>query len=81
VVELTVAPVFFIVGFSLGGAGMADDLNDRGAQDRARISLDAPHEVRYWTEALHVSEDRLRELVGQVGHSAKAVRDKLGLRD
>jgi hypothetical protein len=59
---------------------MADDLNNRGAQDRARISLDEPHEVRYWTDALNVSEDRLRELVAEVGHSAKAVREKLGQR-
>lgn len=60
---------------------MSDYLNNRGAQDRARISLDEPHEVRYWTEALNVSEDRLRELVAEVGQSAKAVRDKLGQRD
>lgn len=33
---------------------MSDDLTNRGAQDRSRISLTEPHEVRYWTEALGV---------------------------
>ena len=27
---------------------MADDLANRGPQDRARISLSEEHEVRYW---------------------------------
>lgn len=57
-----------------------DDLNNRGPQNRARISLTEEHEVRYWTRALHVSEDELRELVKQAGHSEQAVRDKLAAR-
>lgn len=57
---------------------MSDSLNDRGAQDRARISLEQPHEVRYWTQALQISEERLRELVAEVGNSALAVRERLG---
>jgi hypothetical protein len=60
---------------------MSDSLNDRGAQDRERISLEQPHEVRYWTQALQVSEERLRELVTEVGNSAQAVRDRLGQRN
>jgi hypothetical protein len=35
---------------------MADDLKDPGSQDRARISVNEEHELRYWTEALGVSE-------------------------
>jgi len=53
---------------------MADDLKDRGAQDRARINLNEEHEVRYWTEALNVSEAQLRTAVSAVGLSAEAVR-------
>jgi hypothetical protein len=60
---------------------MSDNLNDRGAQDRARISLEEPHEVRYWKQALQVSEEQLRALVAEVGHSAQAVRARLGRRD
>lgn len=56
---------------------MADDLNNRGAQDRSRISLSEHHEVRYWTEALGVSADELKRLVGEVGNSADAVRAKM----
>jgi hypothetical protein len=56
---------------------MADDLTNSGAQDRARINIHEPHEVRYWTEALNVDEAKLRALVAEVGPSAEAVRDKL----
>ena len=53
---------------------MADNLTDRGAQDRARINLSEDHEVRYWTEALNVTEAQLRTAVGAVGVGAEAVR-------
>lgn len=39
-----------------------DDLKKRGAQDRARINVNEEHEVRYWTDTLGISEQRLREL-------------------
>ena len=57
---------------------MADDLGDRGPQDRARISLEEDHELRYWTGALGVSEAQLRTAVGAVGNSAEKVRQFLG---
>ena len=57
---------------------MADDLKNRGAQDRARINVNEAHELRYWTAALNVSEDRLREAVAAVGVSADKVREFLG---
>ncbi len=56
---------------------MSDDLNQRGAQDRARINLAEEHEVRYWTTALEVSEVELKRLVGEVGDKAEAVRAAL----
>jgi hypothetical protein len=56
---------------------MSDDLNNRGAQDRTRINLSEPHEVRYWTTALGVPEDELRRLVAEAGDNAEAVRDAL----
>ncbi len=58
---------------------MADDKSNAGAQDRARINLSEDYEVRYWTETLGVSEDRLREVVTQVGSSADKVRIYLGV--
>ncbi len=57
---------------------MADDLTDCGVQDRARINLNEVHELRYWTSALNVSEERLREAVAAVGVSAEKVRAYLG---
>ena len=59
---------------------MADNLNERGPQDRTRININEDWEVRYWTKELGVSEDRLRELVKQHGVSADAVRRALGKR-
>ena len=59
---------------------MADNLNERGPQDRTRINVNEDWEVRYWSKELGVSENRLRELVKQHGVSADAVRRALGKR-
>lgn len=56
---------------------MSDDLNNRGAQDRARINVNEPHEVAYWTKELGVTKERLQQLVKDAGTSAKAVRERL----
>jgi Protein of unknown function (DUF3606) len=56
---------------------MADDLNERGPQDRSRINLHEDWEVRYWTKALGVSHERLEQLVREHGNSAEAVRKAL----
>jgi len=42
---------------------MADDLTNKGATDRSRINVNEAHELRYWMEALDVSETKLRDLV------------------
>ena len=57
---------------------MPDDTSNRGAQDRARINVNEDHEIRYWTQALGVTEEELREAVAAVGVSADAVRQHLG---
>jgi hypothetical protein len=57
---------------------MADDLSNRGAQDRSRISMSEEHEVAYWTKALGVSREALQRVVDRVGNSAEAVRKELG---
>jgi hypothetical protein len=57
---------------------MVDDLKNRGAQDRARISMSEEHEVRYWTKALGISKEQLAAAVAKVGNSAEAVRRELG---
>jgi hypothetical protein len=59
---------------------MSDDTSQRGPQDRSRINLGQAHEVRYWTQALGVSEAELSRAVGAVGSSADKVREFLGNR-
>jgi hypothetical protein len=56
---------------------MTDDLEKRGAEDRARISLTQEHEVRYWTQVLGVSKEHLSSIIARVGNSADAVRREL----
>jgi hypothetical protein len=56
---------------------MADDLGNRAPEDGKRISLSEDWEVRYWTKALGISEDRLREVIAEVGHMAEDVRRAL----
>lgn len=58
---------------------MSDDTKKTGL-DRKLISLEEPHEVRSWTEALGCSETQLRDAVKAVGNSAAAVREFLQQR-
>jgi hypothetical protein len=44
------------------------------ALDGKLISLEEDYELDYWTEALGISRERLREAVAAAGHSAAAVR-------
>ena len=57
---------------------MADNMKDRGAQDRSRINVNESWELQYWTKALGVSEEQLRDAVKAAGTSADAVRKHLG---
>ena len=57
---------------------MADDLNDRGAQDRRRVNIHEDYEVRYWTEKWGVSKEQLAQAVKRAGVSAEAVARQLG---
>ncbi|WEF31585.1 DUF3606 domain-containing protein [Pseudoduganella chitinolytica] len=57
---------------------MADNLQNRGPQDRNRINVNEPWELRYWTKELGLSEDELREAVKAAGTSVNAVREHVG---
>lgn len=57
---------------------MADDLTNRGPQDRSRINLSESWEVQYWTKKFGVTEQQLRDAVKAVGSSVDAVQKKLG---
>ena len=59
---------------------MTDNTADRGPQDRARISLEQDHEVRYWSQRFGIDEQQLRNAVGDVGHSVQDVEQYLANR-
>ena len=54
-----------------------DDLKNKGPQDRNRISLSEPWEVRWWCESLGVTETQLQAAVKAVGNSVANVRSYL----
>ncbi len=57
---------------------MPDDLKNRGPQDRSRVNVNEPHELRYWTRAFGVTEAKLRSAVAAAGVSVDKVRRYLG---
>jgi hypothetical protein len=57
---------------------MADDLKNRGAQDRARVNVHEAHEVAYWTKKWGISKEQLAAAVEKAGVSADAVARELG---
>jgi hypothetical protein len=57
---------------------MADDLKDRGAQDRSRVNVNEDHEVRYWTQKWGVTKEQLMAAVKKAGVSVAAVAKALG---
>lgn len=59
---------------------MANNLSNEGEPDTLRISLSEAHEVRYWTSALEVPVDELRQLVAALGNNAAVVRAHLKQR-
>jgi len=57
---------------------MADDLKNRGAQDRSRVNIHEDYEVQYWTKKWGVSKEQLAAAVQKAGVSAEAVAPQLG---
>ncbi|HEX8885650.1 MAG TPA: DUF3606 domain-containing protein [Noviherbaspirillum sp.] len=57
---------------------MADNLNERGPQDRSRINVNEAWELQYWSKKFGVSEAQLKDAVKAAGPSADAVGKHLG---
>jgi hypothetical protein len=57
---------------------MPDDKQNAGPRDRGRINLTEDYEVRYWTEELGVSKEKLTALVREHGNSVERIRQALG---
>ena len=56
-----------------------DNLTKREQPDRSKINMHEAYEVKYWTHALGVSKEKLKQAVDKVGNSAAAVRKELAL--
>ena len=56
---------------------MLDAIHAPQPADPQRVNVYDAHEVDYWTRALGVDAERLREVVAQVGPSLEDVRRRL----
>lgn len=56
---------------------MADNLNERGPQDRSRINVNEEWELRYWSKSLGATPEQLRAAVDQVGPMVDKVREHI----
>ena len=56
---------------------MPDDKSKPGGQDRSRIDVSEPYELRDWARKFGVSEDELKEAVRSVGDQAATVAQHL----
>lgn len=57
---------------------MADDLGNRGPQDRARVNTSETWELTHWTKEFGVTAEELKAAVKAVGPMVVDVRKKLG---
>lgn len=57
---------------------MPDNKDKRRPRDAARINVNEDYEVSYWTQALKITKEKLKEAVSKAGTSADAVRKYLG---
>ena len=57
---------------------MADDLKLKHPQDASKVSLSEDWEVRYWTQTLGVSRERLEQLVKDHGNAVSSIHRALG---
>jgi hypothetical protein len=56
---------------------MSDEKTKRDLADQRQIDIDDEQAVRYWSEMLGITPDRLRVVVGKVGPLAGKVREEL----
>lgn len=54
-----------------------DNKQNKGPQDRSRISTSERYEMDYWSEKFNVSRDELEAAVKAVGNSADKVEEHL----
>jgi len=57
---------------------MSDDLTKKRPQDATKININEPYEVTYWTKALGVDAETLKQAVKKVGVMVADVKKYLG---
>jgi hypothetical protein len=57
---------------------MADNPQQTGKPDDARINVEQDHELRYWAEEFGVTREELRAAVKAAGPMVRDVRARLG---
>jgi Protein of unknown function (DUF3606) len=60
---------------------MADSTTQRHGQDRTRINVNQPHELRDWANKFGVTPEQIEEAVRSVGNQAADVQEHLTARD
>ena len=58
---------------------MADDLKNRGPQDRSRVNVNEDWEVTYWCKEFGCSEAELRAAVAAVGVSVPLLKTSMSV--
>lgn len=54
---------------------MSDNTNDRGTQDRARVSGEQDYEVRYFAEQNGISIEQAEQLIARHGNSREKLEE------
>jgi hypothetical protein len=57
---------------------MADDLKNRGPQDRSRVNVNEEWELAYWSKEFGVSPAQLQAAVEKVGPSSQRLAEYFG---
>lgn len=54
---------------------MSDDTTNRGSQDRARVSSEQDHEVRFFAEQNGISIEQVEQLIAEHGNSREKLEE------
>ena len=56
---------------------MSQAIQTNELRSERKISLEQEYEIRYWTKALRVTEEYLRQLIARYGVNEMIIRDAL----
>ena len=56
---------------------MPDDLSKKGPADKAKVNVNEPRELKYWTKTLNVAEEKFKAALKAVGTRLEDIRKQL----